>query len=40
MKERKMHMHESMIPKANKKARKKVQLQIERIKVKGKQKDN
>ena len=33
-------MHESVIPKANKKARKKVQLWIERIKVKDKQKDN
>ena len=31
-------MGESMIPKTNKKARKKVQLQIERIKAKDKQK--
>ena len=35
-----MQMHESMIPKTNKKSRKKVQLQIERIKAKDKQKDN
>ena len=33
-------MHESMIPETNKKSRKKVQLQIERIKEKDKQKDN
>ena len=33
-------MHESMILKRNKKERKKVQLQIERIEAKDKQKDN
>ena len=35
-----MQMHENMIPKTNKKSRKKVQLQIERIKVEDKQKYN
>ena len=33
-------LHKSMIPKTNKKARKKVQLQIERIKAEDKQKGN
>ena len=35
-----MQIHESMIPKTIKKSRKKVQLQIERIKAKNKQKEN
>ena len=33
-------MHESMIPKTDKKSGKKVQLEIERIKAKDKQKEN
>ena len=35
-----MQMHESMIPKTDKKSLKRVLLWIERIKVKDKQKDN
>ena len=35
-----MQIDETMIPKTNKKSRKKVQLQIERVKAKEKQKDN